>query len=51
MNKYELYMQKSAQCQQKAREATDLNMRAFYINAATGFEMRARNLKMSEVTK
>jgi hypothetical protein len=51
MNQYEIYMQKSTECQQKARAASCLDLRQFYINAAAGFEIKARNLKLSEVTK
>ena len=51
MNQYEIYMRKSAECQQKAYDATCLSLRQFYINASFGFMMKAMNLKLSEVTK
>lgn len=51
MNKYELYMQRGADCYTRACHTTDVNLRLFWYHAALGFEMRARNLKLSEVTK
>jgi hypothetical protein len=48
---YEKLMDRAADCYIRAYNETDVNLRLFWYNAAHGFEMRARKIKLSEVEK
>ena len=51
MNAYEKLMKSAADCYIRACNTVDVDLRLFWYNAARGFEMRAREIKLSEVEK
>ena len=50
-NTYEKLMNKSDKWTQKAIETKDALLSKFYYNAAIGFEIKARKLKLSQVRR
>ncbi len=53
MNEYEKLMSKSAEYKKKCKKYLnkDVNLAMFYNNISIGYEEKARELKLSEMTK
>lgn len=45
---YECLMCKERYCLEKARNEKDLKLRIFYLNAATGFQLKRKSLSLAE---
>ena len=48
MTKYEDLISKADDCTKKAQKTNDINLAIFYLNAAEGYETKAKNLTFKE---